>query len=98
MIKQKNKKNNNKQKENKLWFKRKSFGWGWTPSSWEGWLVIFSFTIFLLADFFRINTGSNSASDILNNFFFDTVIATILLILICFKKGEKPKWQWGRRK
>ena len=21
------------------WFRRKRFGWGWTPISWEGWVV-----------------------------------------------------------
>ncbi len=21
------------------WFKRKTYGWGWTPVSWQGWLV-----------------------------------------------------------
>jgi hypothetical protein len=21
------------------WFRRKSFGWGWSPASWQGWLV-----------------------------------------------------------
>ncbi|MCX6717702.1 MAG: hypothetical protein NTU76_03445 [Candidatus Taylorbacteria bacterium] len=24
----------------KLWFKRKTYGWGWVPSSWEGWFVV----------------------------------------------------------
>jgi hypothetical protein len=22
-----------------LWFRPKSFGYGWTPATWEGWLV-----------------------------------------------------------
>ena len=21
------------------WFKRKWFGWGWTPATWEGWVA-----------------------------------------------------------
>jgi hypothetical protein len=30
------------------WFRRKSFGYGWTPASWEGWLAT---ALFVLATF-----------------------------------------------
>jgi hypothetical protein len=26
------------------------------------------------------------------------IFITGLLFLICYKKGEKPKWQWGKEK
>ena len=29
---------------------------------------------------------------------FQTSSATVVLITICFKKGEKPGWRWGNRK
>ena len=34
------------------WFRRKTFGWGWTPAGWEGWLatLLFIFGCFGLAD------------------------------------------------
>lgn len=22
------------------WFKAKPFGWGWTPATWQGWLIM----------------------------------------------------------
>jgi hypothetical protein len=22
------------------WFKRKRYGWGWTPTTWQGWAVV----------------------------------------------------------
>jgi hypothetical protein len=28
-------------------------------------------------------------------FIIETVVLVILLIIICYIKGEKPKWQWG---
>lgn len=34
----------------KLWFKRKLYGWGWTPVKWQGWLtiIIYIALIFIL--------------------------------------------------
>lgn len=28
-----------KQKDSRLWFKAKRFGWGWVPVTWEGWAL-----------------------------------------------------------
>jgi hypothetical protein len=28
-------------------------------------------------------------------FYVRLMLATGLLLFICFKKGEKPRWQWG---
>lgn len=32
------------------WFKRKLYGWGWTPATWQGWVTLVAF----LAVFFWI--------------------------------------------
>ncbi len=66
----------------KLWFKRKIYGWGWTPVKWQGWLTIILYIFIIL-----ISIPDKNILDI--------VLATILLIYICYKKGEKPRWQWG---
>jgi len=77
------------------WFKRKLFGWGWTPVTWQGWLVILFFIIFL------IKNGLNLSSEIVPTdtelfwFFTRIILAIIVLILICYRFGEKPRWQWG---
>lgn len=31
------------------WFKAKPFGWGWTPVTWQGWLVILVYIALILA-------------------------------------------------
>lgn len=30
--------------KNNYWFRKKKYGWGWVPNSWQGWLVIFLWT------------------------------------------------------
>lgn len=77
------------------WFKAKLFGWGWTPVKWQGWLASFVFIALVVWDFNRIDSTSHSSSDTLINFIPQLLILLVALILICIKKGEKTRWQWG---
>lgn len=79
----------------KLWFKRKLYGWGWTPATWQGWGVIATFIIFTVANFYRIDSLSHSGSDTLIKFLPQLVVSALILSYICWKKGESPRWQWG---
>lgn len=78
------------------WFKAKLYGWGWFPATWQGWLIT---GIYLLLVVF--------ASDGLSfeptfwetlSFAFLVVFLTFIFIAIAFKKGERPRWQWGLKK
>lgn len=78
-------------KNNKVWFIRKTYGYGWTPSTWEGWLVIFLWAVIFIP--LTITTKDNWILSTVGMFFI-----TGLLIYVCYKKGERPRWQWGERK
>ena len=80
------------------WFKRKLYGWGWTPVKWQGWVVLAVFAFAIAFNFSRIDTQSHSVSDTLINFVPQTFVLVLILIGICYKKGEKPRWQWGKSK
>lgn len=80
---------------NKLWFVRKKYGWGWTPVTWQGWLIMFFYLLGMVKLFLMFDINSHSSSDTLMGLFLPVVMWTSLLIYICYKKGEKPKWQWG---
>lgn len=87
----------------KLWFKRKLYGWGWTPSSWEGWAVILLYMILVLgiplglAFFFDADEYPNNEVWFALAAILSPILLTVLLVWISYKKGEKPKWQWGER-
>lgn len=80
------------------WFKRKIFGWGWVPVAWQGWLVTIGYVGLILALVFSreesIPGNPDSGSNVLT-FALPIVVLTTLLIFIAYKKGEKPRWQWG---
>lgn len=72
------------------WFKRKTYGWGWMPATWQGWICIFVFVVLVTLNFYRIDSASHSASDTLINFVPETAVLAAILVLICWKTGEKP--------
>lgn len=79
------------------WFKRRFYGWGWTPVTWQGNLVLFLYMIVIL--FLAIALKKHSTvHEVSIRFILPAILSTIILIYICYKKGEKPKWQWGLRK
>ena len=84
--------------QKKLWFRAKTYGWGWTPCSWEGWLTLVLFSVYMIWNFFRIDRASHSGSVTLSDLIPEIVSAVILLIAICYARGEKPSWRWGKKK
>lgn len=77
---------------NKFWFKPKTFGYGATPSSWEGWAVtvIFVLLIFVIVEMFLLDKTVE--------FFVALIVLTVLLIILTKKKTEgKWHWSWGRK-
>lgn len=80
------------------WFKAKLFGWGWTPVKWQGWSVLFIYIVLILGLVLirekDIPGNPDSGSNFLT-FALPVIVLTILLVLVSYKKGEKPRWQWG---
>lgn len=81
----------------KIWFKRKKYGWGWVPCTWQGWLVVFVY-IALLIGFSLTIDETSPGREVVFTFVFPVVLLTITLIRISYAKGEPPKWQWGDEK
>lgn len=78
-----------------LWFKRKLYGWGWTPARWQGWATIAVFVVLIIADYYRLDATSLPESDTSLSFALNTALLVLVLIGICYKTGESPRWQWG---
>ena len=72
----------------KYWFAMKRYGWGWTPCTWQGWLILFVwlvvFTIFILP-----------VDATQWQFWVALIVWVAALIGVCYLKGEKPRWRWG---
>ncbi len=79
-----------------IWFKRKIYGWGWTPSTWQGWLVTFIYSVLVIFLAFGIDDNPSSQNT-MYSYFIPMILLTAVFIYIAYRTGEKPKWQWGKR-
>lgn len=77
------------------WFKRKRYGWGWRPATWEGWLAVAAYAAAAVAAFLFADKGSYSASDTIIAFAPRLLVLTALFAALGYAAGEKPRWQWG---
>ena len=79
---------------NNYWFRAKWYGWGWSPATWQGWLVTLSYVGIL--GVLGWNLGDDPSNELLFTIFLIPVsIATFIFIFIAYKTGEKPGWHWG---
>ena len=85
------------QETKKYWFKVKNYGWGWTPSTWQGWFVLALFVLVNIYIFKDIEQGSYSTSSVFLNFILPSILSVVVLIIICYRTGEKPGWRWGKK-
>ena len=75
----------------KYWFYAKRYGWGWgLPARWEGWVVLLGYLALILGGTFSLMSAGRQPY-----FFGYFAFLTILLLAICWWKGEPPKWRWG---
>jgi len=77
------------------WFKRRRYGWGWVPVTWQGWLTVFVFAVGIIGIGFVADR--NQGVDYLELW---VIVAEVVLAsglaLACYKRGPKPKWRWGK--
>jgi hypothetical protein len=74
-----------------LWFRRKTYGWGWQPANAQGWVA----TILYVASVFAYPWLTRDGGFSRGVFLGVSAVLTAIYLLLCFKKGEKPRWQRG---
>lgn len=79
--------------EKKYWFPSKRYGLGWgLPNTWQGWLVLAAFVGLEVAGSFIFPPRKELALYLLY-----IAMLCVLLFVVCWLKGEPPRWRWGRR-
>jgi hypothetical protein len=74
------------------WFPVKTYGWGWgCPNCWQGWVVILAYVVLLGGGALVIEHSRRFAQFLT----FYSVALSVVLVAVCWWKGEPPRWQWG---
>ena len=79
--------------EQKYWFQARHYGWGWGfPNGIAGWLVLTAYGILVIAGLlvFPPDTARDS-------FVVYMICLFAVLIVVCWLKGQPPKWRWGKK-
>jgi len=79
---------------NKYWFRAKWYGWGWTPATWQGWLVIAVWLV-LVIGLSLTNDEASPPREVAFTLILPLCILTATLLRICWVTGERPRWNWG---
>ena len=75
------------------WFKRKLYGWGWTPVKWQGWLVTLIGVVICITGVYIGETDDAPGAALIG-----VLLMIALILFFGFWKGEKPRWRWGSDK
>ena len=61
------------------------------PATWQGWFVLVAYvmSVALLAVFYPPDAHEQT-------FLLGIVGASLILLVVCWLKGEPPRWRWGR--
>ena len=77
-----------------VWFPAKKYGIGWgLPITWQGWVVLL---LYIALSIIGTIYFKQKGKEIFIPFYI--IFLTSLFIYICWKKGEKISWRWGKHK
>jgi len=77
----------------RYWFPAKRYGWGWgPPSTWQGWAVLLIYFALVIGGIPLLQVTRGTLAYVAY-----VVFLTVVLVVICWLTGERPRWRWGGR-
>ena len=74
------------------WFPAKTYGWGWgLPNRWQGWVVLGVYVALLIVGAALFRPRIHPLTFVLY-----VTFLSLVLVAICLRTGEPPRWRWGR--
>lgn len=83
----------------KLWFKRRRYGWGYVPVTWQGGLCLIVFLAVLFAAVLQLprDKSVQPTTGQLIVFLVVALVDVVLFAAIMIIKGPVPHWRWGKK-
>lgn len=80
------------------WFRRKLYGWGWTPVCWQAWVVVIAFIAYVVWCALALSDAVTPDADDWAWYFVKLFAGVLVMLAIAALTGETPRWQWGPSK
>lgn len=84
------------QTDKKYWFKRRRYGWGWTPVTWQGWTSILVLVGLPIATAVFLQPYVQQPL-VVELAYIVLIIDLTFLIALSRAKGPEPRWRWGKK-
>lgn len=82
----------------KYLMKRRRYGYGWIPVTWQGWLlIVLQLAIILVAATFLPTKPVQPSTSELIRFLVLVGCAIASLLIMSSFAGPRPKWRWGKK-
>ena len=78
------------------WFKPKTYGYGATPTTWQGWAVIIATVLAMVAVSLFLRMETRSFWGLACLFAFDVAVLAVLAIVSHRKTDGEWRWRWGK--
>lgn len=78
--------------------KRKRYGYGWIPVTWQGWLLILlqAAVVIIAATFLPAKPAHPTSGESLR-YFIIVACAILTIVLVSIQSSPSPKWRWGKK-
>jgi hypothetical protein len=86
------------EKPHPLWFKAHKFGYGWSPATWQGWILLTIMLVLAIFVGYIVDAHAYSVSDMLIDAFPFWFLILTTFFAIVHRTGEKGKWRWGGKR
>lgn len=78
------------------WFKQKRYGYGATPSTWQGWALTGVYLIIMIGLSLWLTEGAAQAQARTLPFFALVAVVTMIFVAIVLRTTEGGwRWRWG---
>jgi hypothetical protein len=79
------------------WFKRRRYGWGWTPVRREGWFLVAGFAAALIVPALLFGNRFEDNGWALVLWLIWVVVTAAGFIVLTTRHAPPGKWRWGTR-
>ena len=87
------------QTSKKYWFKRRRYGYGWVPVTWQGWLSVVVLVVAAVGTAYAVLPPKPQQPDAaqLTVFLGGLGIYVLAIAVVGLTKGPAPHWRWGKK-
>lgn len=74
------------------WFKRRRYGWGYTPVTWQGWLSVAVLVLLALVPAFLLPADGVAGTV---GYLAYLAVVVVGFLVLAVTHGPRPRWRWG---